>query len=75
MVDAVVSPSGPTQWRIRETPGDTPLGMIIKSGADFTVAAFKDNFLTGVSLGPYSTIENAMAAIAAKIGGNCSVEL
>lgn len=75
MVDAVISPSGPTQWRIREKPGDTPLGMIIKSGADFTVAAFKDNILTGVSLGPYASKEEAMTAIAEKIGGDCSVEV
>jgi len=52
VVDAVISSSGPTKWKILEQPGDTPLGTIIQSGTDFTVAAFKDNFLTSISLGP-----------------------
>jgi hypothetical protein len=73
VVDAVISSSGPTQWKILEKPGDTPLGMIIQSGTDFAVAAFKDNFLTGISLGPYASKEEAMTAIAEKIGGDCSV--
>jgi hypothetical protein len=49
------------------------LAMIIQSGTDFAVAAFKDNFLTGISLGPNASKEEAMTAIAEKIGGDCSV--
>jgi hypothetical protein len=73
VVDAVISPSGPKQWTIYEKPGDRELGIIVQDGNNFTIQAYKDNMLTGVSLGQYSSKEDAMAAIGAKIGGNCSV--
>jgi hypothetical protein len=73
VVDAVISPSGPKRWMIYEKPGDRRLGIIVQDGTIFTIHPYRDNFLSGVSLGPYSSKEKAMAAIAAKIGGNCSV--
>ena len=73
MVDAVVSPSGPKQWAIYEKPGDKDLGRIIQACDTFTIMAFPGSFLTNVALGPYASKQAAMDAIAAMIGGNCSI--
>jgi hypothetical protein len=72
MVDAVITPSGPKQWTISELPDQKELGLIIRSDDKFTVIAGMDNFLTGVLLGPYSSMEEARDAIAEAIGGDCS---
>jgi hypothetical protein len=76
MVDAVVSPTGtgsPSSWTIYELPDHKELGRLFQAGTTFTIMVGKDNFLTGVSLGPYSSKEDALAAIAKKIGGSCTV--
>ena len=73
MVDAVINPSEPKHWTIYEEPGGKQLGYVQQAPSGFMVLADKDNILTSLSLGPYPSKEAAMAAIAAKIGGNCSV--
>jgi predicted component of viral defense system (DUF524 family) len=80
VVHAVITPSGPEQWTIYEKPGDRELkpgdrelGIIVQDGNIFTIHAYRDNILTGVSLGPYPLMEDVRVAIAAKIGGSCSV--
>jgi hypothetical protein len=62
--------SGNKQWTIYERPGDKDLGLVVHDGKQFTIMAAPNNMLTGVSLGPYATKEDAMEAIARKLGGS-----
>ena len=74
MVDVTIRPSRPTTWDIEEKDADSRLlGTIVQSGNTFLVMAGKDNILTGISLGPYPSKEDAMDAIGKSLGGTCEV--
>lgn len=74
MVDSTIRPSGPTTWDIEERASDGKLlGTLVQSGNKFLVMAGKDNPLTGVSLGPYASKEDAMDAIGKWLSGTCEV--
>jgi hypothetical protein len=58
-VDATISHSGPKEWTICEKPGGKRLGTVQQTDNGFMVLAERDNFLTGISLGPYPTKDDA----------------
>lgn len=72
-MDVVINPSGNMQWSVYKEGTANELGIVEQSANGFVVLADRDNFLTGVSLALYASKQEAMDAIASKVGGTCSV--
>ena len=80
MVDSTIRATGGSSriWQIEEagSKGDS-LGQIVETANGFFVFAGRDSLLemTQISPGPYPSRHDAMDAIAAKLGGFCTLAL
>lgn len=72
-MDATVFAEGQGIWHVNASPTMRSLGDLVQ-GADKTVTIRPDDetsALHGVDPGPYGSLEDAMAAIGAHLGGQC----
>ncbi|MBM0204263.1 hypothetical protein JNW90_14945 [Micromonospora sp. STR1s_5] len=79
MTDAVVHLSSPTSWRVDTEGSWNQIGFVEECTHNrfFVRAAtlngeVSNSPLSRIDPGPYSTLGEAMAAIAAKLGGKCT---
>jgi hypothetical protein len=71
MTETVIRHLRDSTWAIEERPIFKRIGTLVQTGSKFQVYADRGAILTGVSLGPYSSMQTAMDAIAQKTGGIC----
>jgi hypothetical protein len=74
-VNAVLFVQGGGLWRVNASPTMRSLGEVTR-GPDktFTVASDAEAYaLDGIHPGPYASLDDAMAAIAAHLGGSCRI--
>jgi hypothetical protein len=71
-MDTTVFPDGAGVWHVNATRTMRSLGeILVKAGRTYSIVPDDDSDLQGISIGPYRTCEDAMAAIAAHLGGVC----
>ena len=73
MMDATVFAEGRGVWHVNASPTMRSLGEIVV-GPQKTATIVPDDassLLEGVNPGPYSSVEEAMAAIGVHLGGQC----
>ena len=59
-------------WRVSASPSMRGLGDLIQhEGQSFTITPDEGSDLQGITAGPYATLNEAMAAIGAFLGGTC----
>ena len=78
MVDSTIRATGnaSSTWEIEEAiAGGKSFGQIVQTADGFFIFAGKDSLLevTKISRGPYPSKHDAMDAIAAKLGGFCTL--
>ncbi len=73
-MDATVFNEGGGAWHVNASPTMRSLCELIQA-ADKTITIIPDeeaSALVGIKLGPYETVEQAMAAIGTHLGGRCT---
>jgi hypothetical protein len=79
MTDAILYLSAPTSWRIEIEGVWQGIGSVDECTLDHFFIRVSPNMelsgspLSGTHPGPYSTLDEAMQAIAAKLGGKCAL--
>jgi hypothetical protein len=72
-MDATVFPEGRGIWHVNASPTMRSLGEIIMESQRTAMIVPDDesSLLAGINPGPYSSVEDAMTAIGAYLGGRC----
>jgi hypothetical protein len=74
-MDAAVFFQGSGIWQVNATPSMRSIGEVTQGpGKTFRVSSDTEAYaLDGIHPGPYPSLEDAFAAIAAHLGGSCRV--
>ena len=73
-MDAAVFSIGKGLWHVNTSPTMRDLGEIIRSAdGTFTLVPDEGAALEGMAVGPYPSLDKARDAIAAHLGGKCSL--
>jgi hypothetical protein len=75
MVDAVVFWDGPGFWHVNEQPSMRSLGEIARTGEDeYIIDPDSHSALSGISAGPYRSLDEALLAIGSHLEGRCTLK-
>ena len=71
-MDAVVFNEGKGVWRVVASPSMRGLGDLVETGnRSVTIEPDVGSDLEGIAPGPYASLDHALSAIGAHLGGQC----